>query len=299
MNNQNFYHPKFIPTWILIGLMKLGAKLPFKVQIFLGKVMGLLLYPILSRFRKIAFTNISRCFPNKKKSEVETLIKQNFESIGISIFETANAYFATNEKVKSMLSINNEHYLTKAIEQNKSIILLAAHFMPLMLGGKALAALNYKTANIYRPQNNALFDEVMRKSYVDNGAMMIKTKDTRSMLKAIKNKLPIWYAPDQDLGLEKCVFAPFFNIQTATVAATARLAKGDNTVVIPYFFIRTESGYSMSFETPIENYPNENANISAGITNKILEAQILKNPDQYLWIHKRFKTRPEGEPDFY
>ena len=298
MNNQKFYHPKFIPTWILIGLMKLGAILPFNIQVVLGRAMGFLLYLTLTRFRKIAFINISQCFPNKNKSEVERLVKQNFESIGISVFETASAYFASDKKVASMVSIHNEHYLIEAIDQEKSVILLAAHFMPLMLGGRALL-LKHNIANVYRPQNNALFDEVMRKSFVDNGAVMIKTKDTRSMLKAIKNKLPIWYAPDQDLGLEKCVFAPFFNIQTATVAATARLAKGDNTVVIPYYFIRTESGYNMNFEQPIDQYPDTDAIASAAITNQILEAQILKNPDQYLWIHRRFKTRPEGESSFY
>jgi lipid A biosynthesis lauroyl/palmitoleoyl acyltransferase len=299
MNNQKFYHPKFLPTWLLIGLLRLGAKLPFNAQVILGRFIGRLLHPLLSRFRKIAFVNISRCFPNKTKSEVETLVKQNFEAIGISIFETANAYFATDEKVKSMLTINHEHHLTDAIDNNQSVILLSAHFLPLMLGGRALLLLKHNIANIYRPQNNALFDEVMRKSFVDNGAVMIKTKDTRSMLKAIKNKLPIWYAPDQDLGLEKCVFAPFFNIQTATVTATARLAKGDNTVVIPYYFIRTESGYSMNFEQPIDQYPDTDAIASAALTNQILEAQILKNPDQYLWIHRRFKTRPEGESSFY
>lgn len=298
MNNQQFYHPKFLPTWLLIGLMKFGAKLPFKVQIMIGKIMGLALYPLLGRFRKIAFINISRCFPNKNKSEVEMLVRQNFESLGISIFETANAYFATDEKVNAMLSIHNEQHLTKAINDGQSVILLAAHFMPLMLGSRALL-LKHHIANIYRPQNNALFDEVMRQGFVNNGATMIKTKDTKSMLKAIKNKLPIWYAPDQDLGLDKCIFAPFFGIQTATVSATARLAKGDNTVVIPYFFIRSESGYSMNFDAPIENYPDSNASVSATMTNQILEAQILKYPEQYLWIHKRFKTRPEGENDFY
>lgn len=298
MNNQQFYHPKFLPTWLLIGLMKFGAKLPFKVQIMIGKIMGLALYPLLGRFRKIAFINISCCFPNKNKSEVEMLVRQNFESLGISIFETANAYFATDEKVNAMLSIHNEQHLTKAINDGQSVILLAAHFMPLMLGSRALL-LKHHIANIYRPQNNALFDEVMRQGFVNNGATMIKTKDTKSMLKAIKNKLPIWYAPDQDLGLDKCIFAPFFGIQTATVSATARLAKGDNTVVIPYFFIRSESGYSMNFDAPIENYPDSNASVSATMTNQILEAQILKYPEQYLWIHKRFKTRPEGENDFY
>lgn len=298
MNNRKFYHPKFLPTWLLIGLMKLGAKLPFSVQVMIGKIMGMALYPLLSRFRKIAFINISRCFPNKNKSEVEMLVRQNFEALGISIFEIANAYFATDEKIMSMLSIHNEHYLTQAIENKQSVILLSAHFMPLMLGGRALL-LKHHIANIYRPQNNLLFDEVMRERFVSHGATMIKTKDIKSLLKAIKNKLPIWYAPDQDLGADKCIFAPFFGIQTATVSATARLAKNENTVVIPFFFNRTESGYSMNFEAPIENYPNADATISATMTNQILEAQILKYPDQYLWIHKRFKTRPEGESDFY
>ena len=298
MNNRKFYHPKFLPTWLLIGLMKLGAKLPFSIQVMIGKIMGTALYPLLSRFRKIAFINISRCFPNKNKSEVEMLVRQNFEALGISIFEIANAYFATDEKIMSMLSIHNEHYLTQAIENKQSVILLSAHFMPLMLGGRALL-LKHHIANIYRPQNNLLFDEVMRERFVSHGATMIKTKDVKSLLKAIKNKLPIWYAPDQDLGADKCIFAPFFGIQTATVSATARLAKNENTVVIPFFFNRTESGYSMNFEAPIENYPNADATISATMTNQILEAQILKYPDQYLWIHKRFKTRPEGESDFY
>ena len=298
MNNRKFYHPKFLPTWLLIGLMKLGAKLPFSVQVMIGKIMGMALYPLLSRFRKIAFINISRCFPNKNKSEVEMLVRQNFEALGISIFEIANAYFATDEKIISMLSIHNEHYLTQAIENKQSVILLSAHFMPLMLGGRALL-LKHHIANIYRPQNNLLFDEVMRERFVSHGATMIKTKDVKSLLKAIKNKLPIWYAPDQDLGTDKSVFAPFFGIQTATVSATARLAKNENTVVIPFFFNRTESGYSMNFEAPIENYPNADATISATMTNQMLEAQILKYPDQYLWIHKRFKTRPEGESDFY
>jgi len=128
---------------------------------------------------------------------------------------------------------------------------------------------------------------------------MIKTKDTRTMMKTIKSGLPIWYAPDQDLGEKNSVFAPFFNIQTATIAATARLAKTPNTVVIPYFFIRTDEGYTMSFDAPLADYPSSDSVDNATRTNQILHDQILKAPEQYLWIHKRFKTRPNGEASFY
>ena len=298
MKKQNFYHPKFIPTWFLIWFMKLGAKLPFAAQVFIGTGIGRLLYPMLSRFRKIAFVNIARCFPNKSLNEVEDLVRQNFEAIGISLFETANAYFGKSEKIQKLITIHNEHYLTDALDKKQNVILLAAHFMPLMLGSRALL-LKYKIANIYRPQNNALFDEVMRQGFIDNGATMIKTKDTRTMMKAIKGGLPIWYAPDQDLGEQNSVFAPFFNIQTATVAATARLAKTPNTIVIPYFFIRDSQGYTMTFEAPLDNYPADDSIKSASKTNQILQDQILKAPEQYLWIHKRFKTRPKGDAPFY
>jgi len=298
MKNKNFLHPKFYPTWILILLMKISIHLPYKLQIKLGKVLGKFLFYIASSRRKIAEKNLSLCFPDKNKLQINFLLKKNFEEIGISFFETSNAYFAPNQKIKEKLIVKNEKYLQEAIDNDKSIILLASHFLSLMLGSRALL-LKYGIANIYRPQNNQLFDEIMRSSFVKNGAVMIKTKDTRSMLKAIKSKTPIWYAPDQDLGPKNTIFAPFFNITTATVSATSRLAKNSNTVVIPYHFNRQKDNYIMEFLKPLRSYPTKDPIKDVSKTNAILEKQILKYPDQYLWIHKRFKTRPDGETGYY
>ena len=259
---------------------------------------GKFLFYVASSRRKIAEKNLSICFPDKNKLQINFLVKKNFEEIGISFFETANAYFANNQKIKEKLIVKNEKYLQEAINNDKSIILLASHFLSLMLGSRALL-LKYGIANIYRPQNNQLFDEIMRSSFVKNGAVMIKTKDTRSMLKAIKSKTPIWYAPDQDLGPNNSIYAPFFKIQTATVSATARLAQSDNTVVLPYHFNRQGDKYIMEFQRPLKPYPTMNPLKDASKTNSILEKQILKFPDQYLWVHKRFKTRPDGESDYY
>jgi len=299
MKNKKFLHPKFYPTWILILLMKISIHLPYKMQIELGKVLGNILFYIASSRRKIAEKNLSLCFPDKNKLQINFLLKKNFEEIGISFFETANAYFAPNQKINEKLIVKNEKYLQEAIDNDKSIILLGSHFLSLMLGGRALIAKGYFIANIYRPQNNKLFDEIMRSSFVKNGAVMIKTKDTRSMIKAIRSKTPIWYAPDQDLGLKNSIFAPFFNIQTATVSATSRLAQSDNTVVLPYHFNRQGDKYIMEFQKPIKPYPTMNPLKDASKTNSVLEKQILKYPDQYLWIHKRFKTRPIGETGYY
>ena len=298
MINTNFIHPKYFLTWILILLMRVGVFVPFRLQVFFGKIIGKLIYPLMTELRKTAYSNVSNCFPGKKQPQVTLLVKQHFEAIGISLFETANAYFASDKKIKKMLIISNEQHFTEALKKEGGIILLCSHFMPLMLGSRALL-IKHTIANIYRPQNNKLFDKVMVKGYLKNGAVMIKSTDTRSIIKAINNSLPIWYAPDQDLGRNNSVFAPLFGIQTATASTTSRLAKNNNTRVIPYSFVRTKHGYEMSFDKPLKNYPSGDAIKDASETNQILEKQILKNPEQYLWIHRRFKTRPEGEESFY
>lgn len=298
MINTNFIHPKYFPTWILVLLMRVGVFIPFRLQVLFGKIIGKLIYPVMTELRKTAYSNISNCFPDKKHPQVTLLVKQHFEAIGISLFETANAYYASDKKIKKMLIINNEQHFTEALKKEGGIILLSSHFMPLMLGGRALL-IKHTVANIYRPQNNKLFDQVMVKSYVKNGALMIKNTDTKSIMKAINNSLPIWYAPDQDLGKNNSIFAPLFGIQTATASSTARLAKNKNTRVIPYSFFRTKHGYEMSFDKPLKNYPSGDVIKDASKTNQILEKQILKHPEQYLWIHRRFKTRPEGEKSFY
>ncbi|MDP6727774.1 MAG: LpxL/LpxP family Kdo(2)-lipid IV(A) lauroyl/palmitoleoyl acyltransferase [Gammaproteobacteria bacterium] len=298
MIKNNFFHPKYFPTWILVFLMRLSVFLPFSTQVFFGKIIGKLIYPIMSELRKVAYTNISNCFPEKRQSQVTTMVKRNFEAVGISFFETANAYYASDSKIKKTLTIENEYFFTNALKKEGGIILLCSHFMPLMLGSRALL-IKHKIANVYRPQNNKMFDQIMVNGYQKNGAVMIKNTDTRSIVKALSNSLPIWYAPDQDLGINNSIFAPLFGIQTATASATARLAKNNNTQVIPYSFVRTDQGYKMTFQEPLDNYPSGDAFNDAKRTNQILEKQILKNPEQYLWIHRRFKTRPEGESDLY
>ena len=278
--------------------MRIGVFIPFNFQVLIGKTIGKLLYPFMHRLRSTAYSNISHCFPDKKQNQVNLLVKRHFEAIGVSFFETANAYYGSDKKIRKLLTITNENFFQDALKEEGGIILLCSHFMPLMLGSRALL-INHTIANIYRPQNNKLFDRIMVRGYKKNGAVMIKSTDTRSIIKAINNSLPIWYAPDQDLGKNNSVFAPFFGIQTATASATARLAKNNTTRVIPYSFIRTKKGYTMSFEKPIANYPSNDPIQDATIVNQILEKQIIKSPEQYLWIHRRFKTRPNDEKNFY
>ncbi|CAC9609998.1 Lipid A biosynthesis lauroyl acyltransferase (EC 2.3.1.241) [uncultured Gammaproteobacteria bacterium] len=298
MKKQNFYHLKFIPTWILISLMKLSAKLSFRTQVAIGKVIGRVLYRLLNKFRRIALINIAKCFPHKSQAEVRYLAKKNFESIGIALFESANCFYLDDATLRKRYNINNTHILEEALAQKKNVILLVGHFTTMMLAGRMLLQ-NFKFADVYRPQNNALFDTEMTKQFIKHGSTMIKAKDSRALIKTLKSGLPIWYAPDQDLGIKHSTFAPFFGVQTATINATAKLANIENTVIIPLSFSRKKSGYELDFSHPPKDYPVADAQDNARITNHILEAQILQAPEQYLWIHRRFKSRPENEESFY
>ncbi|KAA0443937.1 MAG: lipid A biosynthesis acyltransferase [Candidatus Thioglobus sp.] len=298
MKKQNFYHPKFIPTWILLLLMKLGAKLPFKVQIVIGSAIGRVLYPLLGKFRRVALVNIGKCFADKNQAQIEHLAKQHFCSVGIAFFEVANCFYLNDEALKKRYKLNNRDILEQALQQQKNIILLVGHFTTMMLAGRMLAQ-NFKFADIYRPQNNLLFDAQMTKQFIKYGAVMVKAKDSKTLLKTLKSGLPIWYAPDQDLGTKNSVFAPFFKVPTATINATAKLAKIDNTVVIPLAFVRKSSGYELDFYPALKQYPQADDNKNASKTNAILEQQILQAPEQYLWIHRRFKSRPPNEQSFY
>ncbi|QKQ23784.1 lipid A biosynthesis acyltransferase [Candidatus Ruthia endofausta] len=298
MTKTKFYHPKFIPTWTLIGLMKLSAKLPLKIQLMMGKIIGRILYLLLSRYRKIAFVNITKCFPNKNKVQVTRLVKQHFGALGIGLFEIANCFYLSDKKLKQRYHIEGSEILQNALDKQQKIILLVGHFTTMMLAGRMLLQ-NFNFADVYRPQNNALFDNQMQKIFTQHGSLMIKVKDTRTLIRTLKSGLPIWYTHDQDLGAKISIFSPFFDIQTATIKATEKLARIDSTVVIPFSFVRQHTTYTLKFSPALIDYPNDKSQQNTRLTNQILQQQILKAPEQYLWIHRRFKTRPNNEPSFY
>jgi lauroyl/myristoyl acyltransferase len=204
----------------------------------------------------------------------------------------------TDKKVKKLYQIENNQHLQKAIDNNKNIILLVGHFTSMIFIGRILAQ-NFYLAVVYKQQKNLLFNHIMRKQYSKHGAILVEAKNAKGIVKTMKNGMPVWYPHDQDLGKEVSVFAPFFNIQTATISATARLAKMTNSVVIPIDFYRDNDIYKIKIQPAIKDYPNDDMVKSATITNEILQKQILNAPEQYLWIHRRFKTRPNDEEYFY
>ncbi len=279
--------------------MRILAVLPFRVQLLIGKLIGHLFYRIARYRREIAQTNIRLCFPELSPQEQEKRVRDHFHSVGIAISETALSWWGSDKQLEKLLHIEGLEYLQAELQKGHGAILLGAHYTTLEISG-FLLSLVQNVAVTYQDLRNPLFNQVMinvRKRKFDP---VISRHDIRSMIKILRANKVVWFATDQDSGIKNTLFIPFFNQLAATQTASSRMAKITKAPVLPFISTRLDnSGYKITILPPIENFPSDDIEQDIIRTNQIIEAQIRKAPEQYLWIHRRFKTRPEGMPKLY
>lgn len=294
------WHPRNWPFWLLIGLLWLLAHLPYKLAVTIGKYLGRLIYRIGGKARRTASINLSLCFPELSTAARELLLLQNFEATGISLIETAFAWWGAQPKLQPLLQVHGLEHLTAALAKGNGVIMCSAHFLTLELAGRLLAA-QQPFAVIYRPQKNPVLDTFAKQNRRRIYQQIIARGDLRAMLRLLKNNGIVWYTPDIDAGRKNSIFVPFFNVPAATITATSRLAQRSNAAVLPAFPIRRKdnSGYDVYIHPPLENYPTADPEQDAMRINQIIEAAVRQAPEQYLWQYKRFKTRMGNEARFY
>ncbi|MEN8170414.1 MAG: LpxL/LpxP family Kdo(2)-lipid IV(A) lauroyl/palmitoleoyl acyltransferase [Pseudomonadota bacterium] len=295
-----FLAPRHWPTWLALGLMRLISLLPWSVQVSLGSALGGLLYHLISSRRRVADINLSHCFPDMDAAQREQLVRDTFRASAISVFEGGMSWWGNDHRLKPLYQIEGLKHLETARAQGRGVILLGGHYTTLEISGRFLAYHVEGLQPIYKPARNPLFEAVLahsRKHLFDD---LLNSKDMRTILRNLKKGKVVWYAPDQDFGRERSVFAPFFGVATATLNTTARMARLSKAPLVPYTSERLVDGsFMIRLQPALENFPCGDDLKDASRTNHIIEEQIRKVPAQYLWIHKRFKTRPEGEPGFY
>lgn len=292
--------PRYLPVWILIGILRLFAFLPYSVLVRCGKILGYLLILVPSKIKQTTEVNLKLCFPELSSTQRHDLLKKNFISVGIGIFETALAWFAPAKKLAHLGHIKGLEQVHLALSKGKGAILISPHFTTLQIAGRLLS-LKQPFAVIYRRQKHPVINYVTERSLKKYYCQIIARGDLRKMLRCLSENTPVWYTPDVDAGLRNSVFAPFFGIEAATITTTARLAKRSGAPVIPAFFYRRDdfSGYDLVGESLIEDFSDDHLVEDATRVNHILEQGIRKKPEQYIWQYKRFKTRPPGEKRFY
>ncbi|ANS87310.1 LpxL/LpxP family Kdo(2)-lipid IV(A) lauroyl/palmitoleoyl acyltransferase [Vibrio scophthalmi] len=295
-----FLHPRYWGTLLLVAFMFLLSTLPFKLQLSLGKGIGRF---ALKRMKKRTHTirrNLDLCFPNMSEEEKARLIEQNVENTGIALFETAMAWFWPDKRVNKHVTIVGLDKLVELEKQGKGALMLAVHSMNLELGARAFG-IHMSGMGVYRPNNNPCFDHFQYHGRSRSNRTLIDRKDVKGMIHALKTAERVWYAPDHDYGRRRSTFAPLFAVENAcTTTGTSLLVNASDCAIVPFTMVRDENDhYILTIHTPLEGFPSDDETEAAAFINKAVENSILAAPSQYMWLHRRFKTRPEGEACLY
>ncbi|TBU90585.1 lipid A biosynthesis lauroyl acyltransferase [Phytopseudomonas dryadis] len=297
-----FLHPRFWPLWLGLGLLWLTVQLPYGALLGLGRGLGWLMYRVAGSRRRIATRNLELCFPQMSAAERQALLKENFASTGIAFFEMAMSWWWPREKLARLAHIEGIEHLQQAQARGQGVILMAVHFTTLEIGAALLGQV-HTIDGMYREHGNPLFDFVQRRGRErhNRDATAIEREDVRAMIKVLRGGRAIWYAPDQDYGPKQSLFAPLFGVQAATVTATTKFARLGRAIVLPFTQVRLPGaqGYRLTIHPALADFPGESEEADCLRVNQWVEQAIATCPTQYLWAHRRFKTRPPGEPRLY
>lgn len=280
--------------------MRALARLPVGAQLRLGRALGLALAPFARERRRIARINLRLCFPELDPAARRRLLRAHFASLGAGAFEIALSWWAPARRLRGRAEIEGLEHLQAALARGRGVILLSAHFTSLEIGGRLLA-LHAPFHVLYREHKNPAFESVMRRARARHFEKAIPREDMRGLLRSLKENRAVWYAPDQNYGGEHSVYVPFFGVPAATITTTSRIARISGAAVVPFFPRRLERGrgYRLTIYPALEDFPGEDPAADAARINRIIEAEILNAPEQYLWVHRRFKTHPDGKNVLY
>lgn len=295
-----FLAPKYWGIWLGILIFLPFAFMPWLVQRAFGRGLGRLCWRLMKRRRHVTLVNLKTCYPGKTDAEYDRMGCDVFENMGIGIFESLMAWY-NPRRFDGKISIEGLEYLQDAQQQGKGILLLGLHSTLLDAGG-LLCSRYFHPSVVYRPQNNPMLDWLIYRSRKPIYATQIDHDNMRLLVRCLKEKHIIWYSPDQDFGLKLGVMAPLYGTDAATVTAHRRLIKLTNAAVMSVHFYRDDDKqphYHIVLTPALTNYPTEDEVADATLTNQIVEQQINLSPTQYMWFHRRFKTRPEGYEKIY
>lgn len=288
------------PSWAGIGVLWLIAQLPAAPSAALGRMIGTLAYHLAPRRRRIAEINMRLCFPELDQRERSRRVRASFVSMGIGVFEFLRAWWGPLGKLPQRSRFEGVEHIVRARAAGRGVILLSGHFLTLELCGRLLCE-HVPVSGMYRKHGNRAFEWAVKRGRLRYATAMFAREELRACVKHLKAGGIVWYAPDQDMRGKDVVFAPFFGVPAATITATHQLARLSGAAVIGFFHRRSADGrgYDIRITEPLVDFPSADAQQDAGRVNGLIEAMVREAPEEYLWIHRRFNRRPEGEGSPY
>ena len=300
MPKKSLYHPRHWPSWLAIFFLRLIAALPFKGKLLVGKAIGLLAYRLIKKRRHVTETNIRLCYPELNSQQQQALVRDIFIQNSIGFFEIAWAWWLKPEDIAGRYTFEGLEHIEAAKAGGKGIVLVGAHLVHLDLAGFIVNQIT-PIGTIYRKNNNAVLEHVITKGRQRVFSAVLERSNMRQIVRELRAGQVLWYAPDQDFGRRQSVFVPFFGVPASTLTTTAQLARMGRANVCFVFHYRdpVTHQYRIVFKPIDSRFPTGDDKEDATIINNTLEADIREEPAQYMWVHRRFKTRPEGSPSVY
>jgi len=292
--------PWYWPAWAGIALLRLLALLPYPWLIGVGGFLGAVLRLAAPRFVRVARRNLELCFPELDAEARARLLDRHFQSLGIALLEVPLAWWSSPRRLARLTRVEGREHLEAARAEGRGVILLTAHFTTMELAGRVLASVT-PVGFLYRPTSNAVLAYALRRFRTAYGGHPIPRDDIRAFIGALRNRECVWYAPDQSYRKKGAEMVRLFGIPAATNTLTSRLARMTGAPVLPYFLQRLPGtqGYRAVIHPPLGDFPSDDAVADTERFNHMIEAQVRLVPEQYLWIHRRFKGLSEDYPDYY
>ena len=300
MPPASLFSPRHRPSWIGLGVVHLIAKLPYRALIALGRGLGVLTASLPGARRRVAQRNLAVCFPDMPDADRVQLLQRNLADLGLMLVEFAFAWFGSDRAIARVpCRIEGLEHLERCRAQGRGVLLVGAHFSHLELCAR-LVSQRIRIAGMYRVMDDPVFERAVLRARLGYAEAMFTKDELRASVKYLRRGGTLWYAPDQDMRGKDTVFAPFFGVNASTLTATHHLTRLSGAAVIPFFHKReSHGGYAIRLEAPLADFPSADVTADTARVNACIERMVHEAPAQYLWVHKRFKTRPPGEPSPY
>ena len=287
---------------LFLALLWLTHWLPLPLLAAIGRGVGLLLHAFARSRRQVALRNVELCFPEQSDAQRRGLVREHFQWLGRSIVERGLLWYAPTERLKRLIHVEGDVALAE--RSPRAVMWLVPHFMGLDVAGAATQLFQTRrVGSIYQPQSDSVIDAAMRAGRLrfDQGDVFARSDSAKPLIRAIKRGDAFFNLPDMDFGARDASFVPFFGVPAATLMAPSRMARALDMVVQPVVaqMLPGGQGYRVRFLPAWEHFPSDDPLADTTAMNRWIEAEVRANPAQYLWVHKRFKTRPPGEPALY
>lgn len=296
----SYVAPTYWPTWLGLGLLRLVCWLPHRLALAIGRVIGRAGYSIAGKRRAIVRRNLELCFPQMSDEDRDSLVRRHFEALGMSLIEMGLGRWASDQHLSAMTELVGLENLQHALEGGKGVILLSGHFTTLELSGRVLKLSAPPYDAVYRKNRSPFITEILltgRERSVEN---TIEKRDIKGMVRCLRNGGLVWYAADQSYNRKGAEVVSFFGVPSMHTTATSTLARLGKASVVPFFPERRPDGtYLLRLLPPLTDFPSGDVVKDTQQYVRVLEEQVRRCPEQYFWIHRKFKGLPESYPDYY